>query len=250
MIDIHTHILPYVDDGAENFDEAYDMAVMAVRCGIRALVSTPHSNHDVGFKNYESEQLRSLFGKLKNILKDERVPLQIFRGMEVWTSTDIVDRLARKELLTLNGTRYVLIEFAFDEEIWWIEAVLRELLEAGYLPIIAHPERYYSVQEHPNLLYEWRKQGAFAQMNKGSLFGRFGKGAEYAANILLRHNLFNCIASDAHHSYIRTTDMTELKRYMDRHYSIEQRVLLLEQNPRLILEGRTLRKVEKYSRID
>ena len=64
MIDIHTHILPMVDDGASSFDEALDMAVMAAECGVQALVATPHSNHDVGFVNFESEHLRARFEKL------------------------------------------------------------------------------------------------------------------------------------------------------------------------------------------
>lgn len=243
MIDIHTHILPYVDDGAENFDEAYDMAVMAVRCGVRAIVATPHSNDMPG------EQLQSSFYQLKTMLKEEGVPLQLYRGMEIWTSADIVDRLSKHELLSINGTKYVLIEFAFDEEPWWIEAIIQELTDAGYIPVIAHPERYECIQENPNFLYRCRQLGAFAQMNKGSILGRFGRTAEYTAELLLRHNLFNCIASDAHHAYIRTTDMTELKRYMERQYSLEYGKLLLEQNPLAMLSGTPLYMADKYRAI-
>ena len=249
MIDIHTHILPGVDDGARSLDEAFDMVVMAAGCGVQALVATPHSNHDMGFVNYDSDSLAAKFNQLCKMLKEEHIPIQLFRGMEIWASTDIVEKLSYGKLLTMNGTRYVLVEFAFDEEPWWIEAVLREMLCAGYLPILAHPERYCCVQEVPNLLYEWRKMGVFAQMNKGSILGRFGKRAEEASVALLRHNLVNCIASDAHHAYTRTTDLTALKRYMDRHFSLGYRELLLNENPRAILEGKNLKMAEKFTEV-
>ena len=250
MIDIHTHILPGVDDGAENFDEAFDMAVMAARCGVQALVATPHSNHDVGFVNYESDSLAERFVKLRSMLQEEKVPIQIYRGMEILASTDVVEKIARGKLLTLNRTRYALVEFAFDEEPWWIEAILKELLDAGYLPIIAHPERYFCVQEEPNYLYDWRKMGAFAQMNKESVLGRLGRHAANTAQVLLKYNLINCLASDAHHAYARTTDMTALMRYMDEHFPMGYRDLLMRDNPRAILEGKPLQLAGRIRRIE
>lgn len=249
MIDIHTHILPRVDDGAGCFDEAFDMAVMAAACGVQAIVASPHSNHDIGFVNYESNSLAAIFYRLRSMLKEENVPIRLYRGMEIWASTDIVEKLSYGKLLTLNRTRYVLVEFAFDEEPWWIEAILKEMLCAGYLPIIAHPERYDCVREAPNLLYEWRKMGAFAQINKGSILGRFGSHVAETSEVLLKHNLINCIASDAHHAYIRTTDFTELKRYMDRHFSLGYRELLLKDNPQAILEGKRLIMANRIRRI-
>lgn len=250
MIDIHTHILPGVDDGAENFDEAFDMAVMAARCGVQALAATPHSNHDVGFVNYESDSLAARFVKLRSMLQEEKVPIQIYRGMEILASTDVVEKIAHGKLLTLNRTRYALVEFAFDEEPWWIEAILKELLDAGYLPIIAHPERYFCVQEEPNYLYDWRKMGAFAQMNKESVLGRLGRHAANTAQVLLKYNLINCLASDAHHAYARTTDMTALMRYMDEHFPMGYRDLLMRDNPRAILEGKPLQLAGRIRRID
>jgi protein-tyrosine phosphatase len=239
-----------VDDGAVSFDEALDMAVMAAESGVEALVATPHSNHDIGFVNYESDYLAELFDTLRSMLYEANIPLRLYRGMELWASTDIVDKLAYGKLLTLNRTRYTLVEFAFDEEPWWIEAILRELISSGFIPIIAHPERYFCVQEHPNYLYDWRMAGALAQMNKESLLGRLGKRAATAAELILKHNLINCIASDAHHVYTRTTDMTELCRYMERNYSLGYRELLLKDNPQAIIDGAQLKMTGRFRRID
>lgn len=250
MIDIHTHILPMVDDGASCFDEALDMAVMAAESGVEAILATPHSNHDVGFVNYESEHLAALFEKLRTLLSEAGIPLKLYRGMELWASTDIVEKLSYGKLLTLNRTRYTLVEFAFDEEPWWIEAILKEVILAGYIPIIAHPERYYCVQETPNHLYEWRKMGAFAQMNKESILGRLGRHTAATAELLLKHNLINCLASDAHHAYARTTDMTALNRYMENNFALGYRDLLMKTNPQAILEGQPLKMAERFRRVE
>lgn len=250
MIDIHTHILPTIDDGAGSFDEALDMAIMAVESGVQAIIATPHSNHDVGFVNYESDHLEALFQRLCYMLNEANIPLQLYRGMELWASTDIVEKLSYGKLLTLNRTKYTLVEFAFDEEPWWIEAILKEVILAGYIPIIAHPERYYCVQETPNHLYEWRKMGAFAQMNKESILGRLGRHTAATAELLLKHNLINCLASDAHHAYTRTTDMTALNRYMENNFALGYRDLLMKTNPQAILEGQPLKMAERFRRVE
>lgn len=241
MVDIHTHILPLTDDGAVDFDEAFDMAVMAARCGVQAIAVTPHSNHDTGFVNFESDILAARFEKLRRVLIEEKIPLRLYRGMEILASADITEKLAYGKLLTLNRTRYTLVEFTFDEEPWWIEAILSEMLHSGCLPVIAHPERCFCVQENPNMIYKWRRLGAFAQMNKGSIFGRFGSRTAETAYILLKHHLMNCAASDAHHAYARTTDMTALRRYMERNFSMGYADLLLRENPQAILEGKPMK---------
>ena len=116
-----------------------------------------------------------------------------------------------------------------------IEAIIEELQGAGLVPILAHPERYFCVQDEPNLLREWRMQGALAQMNKGSVLGKFGVEVERTAELLLRNHLFTCIASDAHHADVRTTDMKELHYYLQRHYSLEEQDRLLRKNPLSII---------------
>ena len=237
MIDIHTHILPGIDDGAESLDEAYEMALMAVRSGVKALVATPHSNQREDFLDDERKRQEKAFLKLEQILLQEKVPLKLYQGMEIWSSVDVVEKIKSGKLITLNQTPYALVEFAFDEEPWWIEAIIGELQGAGLVPVLAHPERYFCVQDEPNLLQEWRMQGALAQMNKGSILGRFGWEIERTAEILLRNHLFTCIASDAHHAYVRTTDMKELHYYLQRHYSLEEQNRLLRQNPLSILRG-------------
>ena len=237
MIDIHTHILPETDDGGESLEEAYEMALMAVRSGVEALAATPHSNQRENFLDIELKRQEKAFSELEQLLLQENVPLKLYRGMEIWSSVDVAEKIKLGKLITLNQTPYALIEFAYDEEPWMIEAIVEELRGTGFVPILAHPERYFCVQEDPFLLQEWREGGALAQMNKGSILGRFGRKIERTAEMLLKNHLFTCIASDAHHAYIRTTDMKELQYYLQRHYSLEEQDRLLRGNPLAILRG-------------
>lgn len=241
MIDIHTHILPALDDGARDFEESCMMAEMAVKSGVAALVATPHSNDEYGFLNEESVSMKRNFEKFKKILQQEKIPLYVYRGMEIWASTDIAEKIQSGRLLTINQSRYVLIEFAFTEELWWFEAVIKEIVGVGLIPIIAHPERYICVQENPNLVFEWYQVGAYAQMNKGSILGRFGSDVAYAAEYLLKHQMYSFIASDAHRQDIRTTDMRELKRYLIRNYEENYWKELLQTNPFSVLQNKKIR---------
>ena len=184
------------------------------------------------------------------MLSAENIPLQLYRGMELWASTDIVAKLSYGKLITLNRTKYTLVEFDIDEESWWIEAILKEMMLGGYIPVIAHPERYQCVQEEPNHLYEWRKLGALAQMNKESILGRLGRRTARTAELLLKHNLINCLASDAHHAYARTTDMTALNRYMENNFALGYREMLMQDNPQAILEGQPLKMAGNFCRIE
>lgn len=237
MIDIHTHILPKIDDGADSLEEAYEMALMAVRSGVKALAATPHSNQRVDFGDEELKRQEKAFVNLEQLILQEKVPLKLYRGMEIWSSVDMVEKIKSKQLITLNHTPYVLVEFGFDEEPWWIEAIIEDIQGAGLVPILAHPERYFCVQDAPNLLSDWRKLGALAQMNKGSILGRFGREIERTAEVLLRKHLFTCVASDAHHADIRTTDMRKIQQYLQRHYSMTEYEALLIKNPLAILRG-------------
>ena len=183
MIDIHTHILPGIDDGASSLEEAYEMALMAVRSGVKGVVATPHSNQRGNLGDNERRKQETAFLELEQILLRERVPLKLYRGMEIWSSIDMTEKIESGKLITLNQTPYTLVEFGFEEEPWWIEAIMDEMKGAGLIPIIAHPERYYCVQEDPELLYGWRMQGALAQMNKGSILGRFGRDRRFVPSI-------------------------------------------------------------------
>lgn len=243
MVDIHSHMLPGVDDGARNMEEALIMADMAVQSGVTAMAVTPHSNERGGFVNYESQYLRECFLELQYVLQEEGIPLKIYRGMEVSASFDLADKLHDNKIITLNDSGYLLVEFLFDEEPWMMEAVVKDVLASGRIPVIAHPERYACVQEKPDMVEKLLERGALFQMNKGSILGRFGSREAFTADKLLHKNAYACIASDAHRPHMRTTRMAEVKSYISRKFSELQADILLCRNPMNILENKEIHRI-------
>ncbi len=209
MIDIHSHLIPGVDDGAGSFYEAVEMARIAVSSGVNTLVVTPHSNQMGRFENFDSFRLRSRFEELRLALDEEGIPVRLLRGMEIFCVGDVAGKIDAGLLCSLNGSRYYLVEFPFDYESEDMDDGLDDLLERGYIPLIAHPERYACVQERPAAVYEWVQRGCLTQLNKGSLLGRFGRHAKETARVLLENDLITCVASDAHSARIRTSLMQD-----------------------------------------
>ena len=142
--------------------------------------------------------------------------------------------------MTLNASRYLLLEFYFDEDSAYMEHCFRAVENAGMVPVVAHPERYYCLQQSPELANLWVDRGRVLQVNKGSLLGRFGPGPKHTADLLLQHGLCACVASDAHRPYERSTHMGEVRAYLEEEYGEAYMRLLLEENPARILEGREL----------
>lgn len=240
MVDIHTHILPGVDDGSQTLDDSLMMADLAVESGVRTMIATPHSNQIGHFENYNGEELQQRFQMLQEAITREKIPLRIERGMEIFASEDIPEKLKKDKLIPLGGSRYVLVEFPFQEEPEEIHAVLDDILRCGRVPVIAHPERYYCCQDWPVFLWDWLEMGCLAQINKGSVFGRFGRHAEAAARVFLDNNMVHFIASDAHSPYMRTTYMGEVRQYIEDYYSEETAYRLLTGNPGRLLRNQTI----------
>ena len=237
MIDIHAHILPDLDDGSEDMEESLEMAELAVESGVEIMAVTPHSNQMRRFENFQSEQLQTAFERLRMVLKKEKIPLKILNGMEIFASEDIAQKIKNKQLSGINGTDYYLVEFPFDADPWWIRECLEDIFDTGKIPLIAHPERYFCIQDYPELIYEWVQNGCVTQMNKGSILGRFGRSVMETAHILLKNDLISCIASDAHHSYIRTPHMSETKTALVHIGGYEYAWHLTEENPERIIKN-------------
>lgn len=240
MIDIHSHILPGMDDGARSFEEALEMAYLAAESGTALIAATIHAN----MPGMETKGRRELYlrqlGTFCSLLKREGIPLAVASGMEVFADGSFPEALNNGEFLTLNGTPYLLVEFSIDECAAEIYRVLGGILQRGYIPVLAHPERYECVRRVPAHVCEWDRMGAVIQLNKGSLLGRFGRTVRKTAESLLRHRLVHAVASDAHRADIRTTDLSEVSKLLCLDYGASAARLFLEENPSRILSGRAV----------
>ena len=143
-------------------------------------------------------------------------------------------------LLSLNDSGYYLIEFPFDMAPDEMRHGWRQIQKCGGRPLVAHPERYFCIQDSPKIIYEWVKGGAYIQINRGSLLGRFGDEAEKTSHFLLSRGLVTCVASDAHHCDVRTPYFTDIRHLLSRWYSEETARRLLSVNPCRILLGKSI----------
>lgn len=240
MIDLHTHILPGLDDGSDALEESLAMAELAVEGGTIGIVVTPHSNQSGRFENYCSNELKNVYDTFEKALISNNIPLKLYRGMEIYASWDVAEKIADGRLRGLGDSDYYLIEFPFDIDSEDMGNILESVLNIGKTPVIAHPERYGCVQYYPGVLYEWMAMGCLSQLNKGSLFGRFGRGAAKTAALLLDFDLATCIASDAHSSTMRTTYMGDIREALEENYDFDYAKLLLYDHPVKILKNRRI----------
>ena len=238
MIDLHSHILPELDDGAQNLAESLSMARMAVDSGITVMVATPHCVHGRTQEVLDSWQL------LCQALRENEIPLRLLPGMEIFGTADTVRMLKEKQLLTLNGSKYPLVEFGFqstgDEE----TMILRSLCKAGYRPVVAHPERYSYVQRNPRMINQWFRMGCLLQVNRGSLLGRFGRQAQAMAVELVERGFATVVATDAHSARVRTPWMRDIREVLAKEVSPQCAKMLLLENPKRILKNERLPSLE------
>lgn len=237
MIDIHTHILPGVDDGAVDIYDSIDMAALAYESGTKVIVATPHCNIPGVYSNYFSKQYCEIFQRTKEILKREVPGITLLAGMEVFTTEALPRLLTDGKIFPINRTRYILMEFDFGENPDFADDILSKVQEINAKPVIAHAERYEFVQDDPEIAYQWKKKGYEIQINKGSFLGKFGEHARQTAFELLNHNLVTAIASDAHSPVQRTTCMADAYDYLSEEYPAEYLDTLFWTNPQRICNG-------------
>ncbi len=240
MIDIHAHILPGIDDGAENMDDALEMAALAVESGVKTLVVTPHCMDFADRKNFWDTQLTEEIEKFRSRLAKECIPLEILPGMEIFGTHKTPDLIRQGKLTGLNNSDYLLIEFAFHNYAAQATEILEKIIDMGKRPVIAHPERYEYVLEDPSILNLWVEMGCLLQINKGSLLGAFGHREQALAFELIERDFVFAVASDAHSPVRRTTWMGDVYTLLAQEFSQSTAKRLLETNPAKIIRNENI----------
>jgi len=236
MIDLHTHILPDWDDGAKDEAEVIKMCHVAHRDGIRAVVSTPHiyrmTKHG---DNMEMFKVRmAVLTELRG-----RLPVEIYPGAEVFVHPEMVGNI-KKHGLTINRSNYVFVEFAADFIIPSAKDLFFKLMLAGFIPVISHPERNAVFAERPSLLYDLIKMGSFAQVTAMSIVGEFGPQTKKTAEVFLKHNLVQFIASDAHNADKRPPRLSQAVEEARKIVGPEKSRAMVTEIPQAILENRAV----------
>ena len=171
-VDIHSHILYGVDDGPDNIETSIEMMKIAYDEGIRKIVATPHYHPGKCTMGYE--QLRRNFELFKEQMKDVCPEIELALGREIYYTSDILDDLEAQAHLTMEDSKYILIEYHPTVEYSYLRTSISNVMQMGYMPVIAHIERYMCVLEDWKLALELKNMGAVIQVNAGSVIGDSG----------------------------------------------------------------------------
>ena len=237
MIDLHTHILPSLDDGARDLEEALAMARMAVRDGITAAVATPHFFRD-GLETFQGDLIRRKRDEFQSVLHRERISLNVHLGAEVHVSHDLLSKVLKyREYLMLNRSSYLFIEFPSDHIFKGVKNLIFELMTEGIHPIITHPERNTVFQRNPALLFELVETGVLIQMNSGSLTGAYGSQVRKTAVELLRNKMVHFLASDCHSTKGLVPNLSEALHTIREQHGDALANALVQYNPQAVLDN-------------
>ncbi len=234
LIDIHTHILPGADDGAQDMQAALQLVRLAWENGTRGIFLTPH--HRGSYKN-DPASLRERFRLFEKAVHRENPKMKLRLGCEIRYQSDILQQVQQGELLSMSDSRYVLIEFASTAFHSQIVSAIRGCEDIDRVPIIAHAERYDAFLQDPGLVDQALRMGALIQLNADSIMGRCGFRVKRFCHRLLKAKQVHFVASDAHDSKYRRPVLMPCYKKISKKYGEEYAKELFWENPRALTEN-------------
>ena len=236
MIDIHTHILPGIDDGSRNLEQTMHMIKEAEQAGFKEIITTSHyieNEYDVN-----STRRQEMITELQKKLDENNINVKLYNGAEAFINANLTELIKKQTIPTLAGSRYVLFEIPMHLEVLYLERTLEELITSKYKPIIAHPERYDIVKENPNVAVEWVRKGAMLQANYGSIIGKYGNKSKQALIKLLKANAIHFFGTDTH---APKTTYTHIIKKLLKVIENSQLIELTEENQRKVINNEFIR---------
>lgn len=200
MIDMHCHIIPYTDDGAKDLDSSIAMGKAAQKAGYNAIIATSHYIiHDI---ENDYNEYRNNIKRLNDVYKENGIDVRVYNGNEIFFTNNITGLIEDKKVSTLSDSKYVLYEFPLFNKIVPLNAYdeLNQLQDAGYIPILAHPERYEFVQNNVDALIPLIESGVLLQSNIGSAYGKYGKKVQKTLKLMLKKGMVHFLATDSHNT--------------------------------------------------
>jgi protein-tyrosine phosphatase len=237
VIDIHSHILPGIDDGARNLEEAIEMARIAKEDGIEYMVSTPHMFNGIS-GNPAPGEIVDRVAALNDAIGANGV--RILPGNEVHISHDIAEQAKSERVTKINQHNYMLVELPQLTVPFGADELLYRLVAQGVRPILVHPERNGHIQMHPVLVARLIERGVLVQITAMSLTGEFGPAAKNCAEELLRHDCVHFLATDAHRPKSRPPILSKGRDAAAAIIGRERAVSLVETNPCAVINGEPL----------
>lgn len=231
MIDFHSHILPNIDDGSRSLNETIHILKEAQKAGFTKIISTSH--YIDGYYEADEEQRT----KLINEIREKFQGIELYLGNEIYITNQMTELISEKKASTINNSKYVLFELPMNTKAMDVKEVVFRIMEKGYVPIIAHPERYQYVKEDIEYVRELADMGVLFQSNYGSSIGMYGKKAQKTQKKLLEEGLIQFFGSDVHTVEQIYTKMPKILKKLRKIISEEELEQLSTVNPQKVLDN-------------
>lgn len=240
MIDIHSHIINDIDDGARSLEESITILKKMNDIGFTHIVATPHYITGSHFicNNYEKHKRLE---QIKKSIAEKNIPLHLYLGNEIFIDGNLLSLVRKNEITSLNGSHYLLVELPVLQPLNDMMDLLFYLRSKDYIPIIAHPERYLYLQENHNLIEEFLKMGCLFQGNFSNILGKYGEHAKKLFLHMLKNNQYQFLASDVHHKEdVLFKNMKKVKKAIIKLTSKEKFAELTYENPLKVLKDENI----------
>jgi protein-tyrosine phosphatase len=240
FIDTHSHIIPFVDDGADNWETALELIKQGEKQGIIAALATPHilSENDYRFEN----QIIERFEELKQKVAERKLKMKLYLGCEIYAQPDMT--IKHKISTPNNNGKYFLVEFPMNSIPRFASQSFFDFILNGFIPVIAHPERNLGFITNPNMAFEFVQRGALMQINAGSILGKHGEKAKNLAFKLIEYNLAHIVGSDCHDPNRRSMSLAESYGVVSRNWDEDTAKMLFYNNPKKFIDGTPIEILE------
>ena len=235
IIDIHSHILPGLDDGSRSLEQTLSMIGIAYSEGIRTIIATPH--YQESKVSNPIARIEESIGIVNEAIAMSYPDMKLYMGSEIYYSQDIGALLNDKLIPTLAGSKYILVEFSPMSDYRYIKEGLHSLVLEGYIPILAHCERYIEATRDISRVEELISMGVYIQVNSMSIDGSTGRDYEKFTKKLLKRKLVHFIATDSHSDRTRAPSVGKTIAYINKKYGEAYTKQLLTDNPGRIITG-------------
>jgi protein-tyrosine phosphatase len=242
VIDIHCHILPGLDDGPREVEEALEMCRVSLAEGVTAVIATPHLYQ--GMFQTDRESILESYALVREALESEKIPLKLYVGADVHLVPDLGKRLEEGAALTLNRSPYLLLELPARVLPPNLNEIIYGLLSQGYVPILTHPERNDAILRRQDILLDLLHYGALCQITAMSVTGEFGTECERFACALIEAGAAHFIASDAHSTTWRSPGLMRAVQVAEEIVGKEKARCLVQDYPEAVLSGHKIETVE------
>ncbi len=244
FVDIHSHIIAEIDDGATSLADSLMMIKQAFESGTRYIVATPH----VIWHEHQPQwsDICDKCQKLNELLNSEGMDITVVPGAEVALAPELLDKIKPGEYC-LNHGKYMLVELPMLQMPQYAEAVIFGLQTKGIRPIMAHPERYPDVIKNPELVLEWLHKGLLLQVNSKSITGLFGPEVQKCVLALLHNRVVSFVASDAHSPGGRNTKLSGAYELVAEQYGADYAEQIFVTNPHAVLDSKNVSVVKPES---